>query len=393
MTKTTQIGVGRAGITAGLPLAVQVFLPRFAVEKDRLLAVALVHNNSDQKRDCSFAWQIDASLAEMPKPAPADWKLVEQNGKLVGTGHVKVAAKSSAKVSVWLNLDRLGTARVGFSATDGKESDAEVRVLPVLPLGRPAEVNVNNELAAVPLAKPTEKIVLGKFNKDGRIQLPAGFLASELDISLAASDLAQALADLDYLVDYPHGCIEQTMSRFLPVVMIKHATQHAPIALQPDITKKLPDILAKGLTRVYGYQHADGSWGWFEKDSRNFSMSVYVVYGLARCLATGTKVDEQVLRSGCNYLLQELRTNQQDPELAARAWYALALAEKADTKELETWSRDILKRSQQAAILCNLALACRTAGLNELGEQLWSKARGWQPHETESLALFLNTQL
>ena len=88
--------------------------------------------------------------------------------------------------------------------------------------------------------------------------MSAGFLAHELHISLAANEMAQALDGLDYLVDYPHGCIEQTMSRFLPVVMIQHATQNSPVALQPEIAKKLPDILEKGLTRVYGFQHDDG---------------------------------------------------------------------------------------------------------------------------------------
>src|SRR5205814_1929560 len=89
--------------------------------------------------------------------------------------------------------------------------------------------------------------------------------------------------------------------------------------LQPDVAAKLPDILKQGLTRLYGHQHADGSWGWFEKDSRNFSMSVYVVYGLARCQAAGTKVDAEVLRRGSAYLAEELRTNRH--ALAAHARY------------------------------------------------------------------------
>src|ERR1035438_857543 len=102
------------------------------------------------------------------------------------------------------------------------------------------------------------------------------------------------------------------MSRFLPVVMVKHATQQSPVKLQPDIAKKLPQILEQGLTRLHGHQHADGSWGWFEKDSKNLAMSVYVVYGLARCQATGTKVDADVLRRGCVYLREELRTGKHD---------------------------------------------------------------------------------
>ncbi len=398
LTKSTDVGVGRTSITAGLPLAVQVFLPRFAIEKDRVLAIALIHNSTEKDRECSFIWQIDGIDAELPNPAPADWKLISENGKFLGAGRVKVPAKGSAKVNVWLKLDRIGTARVAFRADDGKDADAEVRTLPVHPLGRPAEFNANNEVRPPAVFNPAEKQLLAKFNKLGRIQLPAGFLARELDISIAGSDVAQALAGLDYLVDYPHGCIEQTMSRFMPVVMIHHATKNTPVKLQPEIAAKLPDILAKGLTRVYGFQHADGSWGWFEKDSRNFPMSIQVVHGLARCQASGVKVDAEVLRTGSQYLLHELRTNRQDPQLASRAWYALALAGHADLKELGMWVQEQSKSMDyRPEVWCYLALACKSAGLNEQGERFWTRfranARNWWGHDTERAALVLNTEL
>ncbi len=381
LTKTTELGVGRARITAELPLAVQVFLPRFAIEKDRLLAVALIHNHTGEARDCAFSWDIRGAVAELP-----------------ATGGVKVPANGSTKVGVWLRAEQVGTARIAFCADAGKESDTEVRTLPVQPLGKAAEVDLKEVLTS-PQRKQGDPLLALRAS-EGRVQLPAGFVARELHISLAASDLAQSLDGLDYLVDYPYGCIEQTMSRFLPVVMIKHATQQSPVKLQPDIAKKLPQILEQGLTRLYGHQHADGSWGWFEKDSRNLAMSVYVVYGLARCQATGTKVDADVLRRGCDYLRDELRNGKHDAELTARAWYALALAGHADVKELENLARDEARKVQhdQPLVWCNLALACRAAGLNEAGERLWAKVherlRGsWWGHDTESFALILNTQL
>lgn len=377
LTKETEIGVGRARITAALPLAVQVFVPRFAVEKDRLQAVAVVHNHTDKARECEFTWDIDGATLDGGEPK----------------GKIKVAASSSAKVSLWLKAEKLGIAKIKFRAIDGSEGDEERRALPVHPLGRPADVNRNETLEVLAPNKAATKDVVGKFNKEGRIKLPAGFIARELHLSLAVSDVAQSLEGLDYLVDYPYGCIEQTMSRFLPVVMIKHATKQAPVTLQPEIAAKLPDILREGLARLAGHQHTDGSWGWFEKDSRNLAMSVYVVYGLARCQSTGTKVDAEVMRRGCAYLRTELRTGKHEPELVARTWYALALAGHAETKELEAVARQALKQNVGPNAACNLALACRTQGLRELSEQLWSKARGWQTSSTEELALKLNAQI
>jgi len=42
---------------------------------------------------------------------------------------------------------------------------------------------------------------------------------------IARSDLPQALDGLPGLIDYPYGCVEQTMSRFLPAVLAKAAAE------------------------------------------------------------------------------------------------------------------------------------------------------------------------
>ena len=36
-----------------------------------------------------------------------------------------------------------------------------------------------------------------------------------------------------------------------------------------------------GLKRLYGFQHGDGGWGWWQSDDTNQWMSAYVVYGLS----------------------------------------------------------------------------------------------------------------
>ncbi len=378
LTKETRIGVGRSHITAGLPLAVQVFVPRFAVEKDRIEAVALIHNHTRVVSECSYAWEIAGTLAEFPKRLE---------------GKIQVPANGSVKVVLPIVFDAVGSAKIMFRANTSQDADAEARTLPIHPIGKPMEVNANDPIAAAPQPKPGVKQVAGSFIREGRIALPAGFVADEIQISLASSNIAQALHGLDYLVDYPYGCIEQTMSRFLPVIMIKHAMHESGVQLQPDIEAKLPDILAKGLERVYSHQNASGSWGWFGGDSPNLSMTTYVVYGLGRCQAAGTRVDPHVLKKGCDFLHAELRKNTQDYELAARAWYSLAAAGHADRKELEAFGQKILTRSDMTDTASRTALACRLAGLPALSELLWKQAKAMSPWDTESTALLLKTQI
>jgi hypothetical protein len=381
VTKAGAVGVGRARIRVALPLAVQLMLPRFAVEKDRLLAVVLLHNDTDRERVCDVRWQCEGASFDGATATLAGWVVRKEKDRITGTGRVTVPAHGSVRVGVWLKLNRVGTVTVACHATSADLADAESRTLTVQPLGRPHEVALNGALEGGP-GKPQEK----------RLILPAGFLARELWITVASSPEAQALEGLGYLVDYPYGCIEQTMSRFLPAVMVAHAARTARVELPPDVAARLPDVLSKGLARVYNFQQADGAWGWFDQDDRNDPMTVYVVYGLARCRATSTTVDQGVLARGCAYLRQQLDGRRLAPDLAARAWYALALAEQADPRQLQAWiQRGWAAHSREAR--CNLALACRTVGLSELGERLWAGVRGWQPSGTDQFALMLTTQL
>jgi len=50
-------------------------------------------------------------------------------------------------------------------------------------------------------------------------------------------------------------------------------------------------VLERGLDRLYHFQHADGGWGWWEKDATDLRMTTYVLYGLARCRDAGVAVD------------------------------------------------------------------------------------------------------
>ena len=115
-----------------------------------------------------------------------------------------------------------------------------------------------------------------------------------VDPSLAAT----ILSALDELVGYPYGCVEQTMSRFLPTVVVANAfiKLNAPIS---EATKKdLPSMVNKGLQRLYGFQHQDGGWGWWENDGTNPFMTAYVVYGLSLAKQADYEIKDGVLNKG-----------------------------------------------------------------------------------------------
>ena len=375
LTRQAEIGVGRTRVTATMPLSVQLFLPRFAVEQDRLEAVGLLHNNSKRARTCQVTWEISGAQVALAAGQP-QWQTESRDNKWLVRGAVQVAAGQSARVALGLVIERLGDVGVSLRAGEADESDAEQRTLSVQPLGRSREV-----------------ALVGTFLGQHELTLPAGFVATDFRLSLARSDVAGALDGLGYLIDYPYGCVEQTMSRFLPAVMVKRAAQEAGIALPPEAAAKLPDVLHKSLERLYNFQHPDGSWGWWENDAANDGMSIYVVYGLARCRSTGTEVAPAVLDSGCNFLLARLKAPQMSRADRAAACLALALAGRAQAGLLRAEVQAGLAANQPDTTAACLALACRIAGLREPGERLFARMRQWQPSQSDDIAQWLALQV
>lgn len=384
LTKETQIGTGRAGLTVALPLSAQLFLPRFAVENDRFDAVALIHNNSARPKTCDVAWDVTGATVKTAGANVQAAKVRKTAGKTLVTGKVAVPARASARVSLSVLTDTVGQATFAFRAGAGSDVDAEQRHLAVHALGREQRVAIN-----------------GRFQGRRAFALPAGFTADKLAVTLARSETLAALDGLGYLVTYPYGCVEQTMSRFLPAVMVQHAVDRVAVALPADVHRNLPHVLAGGLARLYNFQHADGGWGWWEGDKTNDRMTVYVVYGLARCKLGGTKVDSDVLRRGCEYLRKRLAVEAShakdmpgplSDDLKARAHLALALAGRTDRTLLarDGGAADEGKMSMQAR--CNLALAYHATGLAKPARRLWRGAAGWKPTTTSDVALKLMTQ-
>ncbi|MBN2122247.1 hypothetical protein JW721_04305 [Candidatus Micrarchaeota archaeon] len=121
---------------------------------------------------------------------------------------------------------------------------------------------------------------------------------AEVSLSLHSSVLASAFESLDYLVSYPYGCIEQTMSGFLPDVVLIYALDE--LGLEYAGEENLSALIDDGLGRIYAHQNTDGSWGWFNgQDER---ISAYVMDGLFIAENAGISVDFEVYESGLKWL-------------------------------------------------------------------------------------------
>jgi len=156
--------------------------------------------------------------------------------------------------------------------------------------------------------------------------------ASELTLRLSPSIALGLLEDLDSLIDYPYGCLEQTMSRLLPSAVASKTYQELGI-LNPK-ADELPDIISQGVQKLYGEQHNNGGWGWFFDADEDLYLTAYVLFGLTMVQDIGFDVDADVLENGFAFI--DSRVGQaSDPGIAVYAHYVKSVAGRGDLAALQ----------------------------------------------------------
>ncbi len=347
VTADTKAGAARADLIVNKELIVRPILPRFLMIGDRAVVGALVHNYTGREVEVEVALQAQGVTLE-DKPQPGS--------------NVAIPNGETRKFTWAVKVDKVEKATLRFRATalaPGGAADAVEISLPVLPFG---------EKAVVAEAGETPELALRT------LELPRDAIFPKLTVDTAPSLAAGLVDSLDYLTGYPYGCIEQTMSRFLPDVLVSQAMKTLSIE-NARLKEELPKMVEDGLTRIYAMQRYDGGWGWWEGDAPDPRITAYVVYGLNEAKKAGFPVNQRVLERGAKALREPL-VKTDDLNLKAYLVYVLTEYGEGDI----SLSRSILDRQasltlESRAYLAMALQATRSpAEARALTDDLLSKA-------------------
>ncbi|PYE53352.1 alpha-2-macroglobulin family protein [Deinococcus yavapaiensis] len=266
---------------------------------------------------------------------------LREAGSVAGT--IDVPANGRARIDFDVQAQNPGTATVTFSARTNLASDALKLSLPVKARGYATTITATGSAA----------------RPDATLTVPAdaNLATASLRVDVSPSLLSAVTPALEYLVGYPYGCTEQTMSRFLPALLAKEALGEN--ALPADIRKALPDIVSLGVTRLLDFQHEDGGWGFWEFDASTLEMSAYVLRGLTKAKALGVNVDNAALDRAVTYVAKAVKTDKEPLAVRAAALRALAETGRADVPTTLGLAR---RKDLDSYALANLALALSAVG-------------------------------
>lgn len=282
----TQVGYAVNKVVTVKEFFVRLETPRFLTQNDRSEIVAVVHNETSATRTA----------------------LVRMHAQ-----NLMVAGDTSRTLSV----ESGKTARIVWQVTAGSPLPARLKVTAWTPEaagGTQWTDGVETVLTVRPHVRERIQTFAGMLRDEQTetevIHLDRNAVPSEsrLTVRIAPSLSSTLLGSLDYLIGYPYGCTEQTMSRFLPDLLVQRALRNRRSAA-PKQAAELPKMVQTGLLRLYRLQHpATGGWGWWEHDPDDPWMTAYVLWGLSTARAEGYEVSGSVIGKGREAARKMLRT-------------------------------------------------------------------------------------
>lgn len=302
-----EVGEAKVEVITRKEIFIRPQAPRFFVEKDEVVLSGIVHNDTDEEQEIQVSLELDKHL-----------KLIE--GETVQV-QFKLASKGERRVDWKVRAFEEGETSVLMKVAAAKGSDAVKKSFPVLVHG------VEKQLAWSQSIHQNENKVKIEF------EVPEERRPAQTTLTLQYSpSLALAMVEsLPYLIEYPYGCMEQTLNRFVPTVQVQQVLKQLKLNLE-DIAKhranlnaqalgqgrlvdpesqkdpvfdasKLADMVMEGVEKLEQGQNSDGSWSWWPGSSYSDPyITAQIVEGLHRAKLSGSKINEDSLQRGTEWL-------------------------------------------------------------------------------------------
>ncbi|HEU4769023.1 MAG TPA: alpha-2-macroglobulin family protein, partial [Pyrinomonadaceae bacterium] len=318
-TTGNQFGIGSSSTRTKQPLIVRLQAPRFFVVGDTVTVSAVINNNTEESMRVSPALSAEGVTVQ------------QVSGALPS---VEVKANSETRVDWQVAVTHASEAKLKVEARGARYADAMEKSFTIFEHGIEKFVTRSGKMRGDSVAIKLD------IPKERRADSTA------LTVQVAPSMATTMIDALPYLIDYPYGCTEQTMSRFLPAVItaktlrdlgMKPETAMNKIfgGIEPETAaathprgrrdlKELERMTKAGLERLYDFQHQDGGWGWWKEGESDHFMTAYVVWGMTLARQAGIDVKSDSLERAVAFLDKELVEAENSYD--GQAWMLHALA-------------------------------------------------------------------
>jgi alpha-2-macroglobulin len=312
ITADSKVGSAVEKVIVRKNVMVRLAVPRFFRQGDEVTISAIVHNYLPNAKTARVSMDLKGLQA------------------LDGaTRDISVPSRGDVKVDWRVRAQNALEASVLAKALTNEESDAMALTLPVIPYGVKMAIPTSGSLTDAN-GETTQNMNLPEAVG------PSGRSFQDLQVELSPSTAGAIFGALEYLTSYPYGCTEQTMSSFLPDVIVGDAIKQ--LGLKPAMDEaELQKKIDAGVKRLYEFQHDDGGWGWWQTDDSHVFMSAYVLAGLSQAKRIGYDVDQDRLTRAQAWVRRAFDSDKNIvADLRAYMAYSLALSGMTDKAVLDS---------------------------------------------------------
>ena len=263
-TKDSVVGQTTTDLIVTKDVIVRPILPNILRVGDKAKISALVQNFTDTNHTFNVKSIFGAGTVTKP----------EFTGQTINANDMQ---QYTWEVEPQTESDKTSFTFSATNTQDKTASDTVISTIPVWDLGfeeKSAQVGTGSKIFDVSLAQDIK---------------PA---RSSVVLSLSPSIMGTIVQASKYLIDYPYGCMEQTMSRLTPVLLARTNPQFFGDALKGV---NIDDMVKTGMEKVKSNQNPDGGWGWGSAGASDPFVSTYVAESLVRAKDAGLAVDSGVM--------------------------------------------------------------------------------------------------
>ena len=281
--KDEKFGNAEATTTVADPVVISLSLPRFISPGDTVLMPVTISNTTT--------------------------KTATGNATLSVSGPVKVVGASSQTINIAGNSEGRAAFQIVASPT---VAPAKI-VVAIKALGE--EFKEETEIAVRP-PSTLQKLSGSGSIAGGQTQtisipqtdfMPGSF---KYDLVVSRSPVAQVADQLRYLVTYPYGCTEQTVSAAFP--QLYYGDMVDALKLNPDNKQNAAYNVSEAIRKIKMRQLYNGAvvlWGDMDEKA-DWWTTIYAAHFLLEARKAGYDVDNSLIETMLNYISNRLKTKE-----------------------------------------------------------------------------------
>jgi hypothetical protein len=360
-----QFGAADAEVVVSAPIIAETSLPRFLAAGDSSVLTLDLRNQSGEAQ--TIALDINASAPVVLSAGKRSITLADKEKQVLRLPMTAGLAFGQSLIQLHIKNTDNAREKINF------KREWRLGVRPAYPASTLVQRKVIHQDETVSLNSSLQNLLISS-------------AVSQLNI--ATQPPINIKGHLQYLLEYPYGCLEQTVSSTYPWLvvnqdnLVEFGLDKTKIHNKPIDLANKARYIERGISAIAGMQLSNGGFGlWSNKDSEEHWLTVYAVDFLLDAKEQGANVPQEMLDKALNRLIEYVNQNgnmydehySQSPEhysfaYKAYAGYVLSRVNRAPLGSLRTLAQHV-QDTKGSLPLVHLGLALINQGDKPAGEK------------------------